>query len=67
MIETRDIWRAAHLFVKRYGAEAAIHARSRANDLLWASDIEGVAIWEKIIHAIGELQRTAPREGEAVN
>jgi hypothetical protein len=39
----------------------------RTDELLDAGDLDGVAVWRRIIRAIEELQRKEPREGEAVN
>ena len=53
--------------MKRYGADAAIQAGIRADELLAEGDVEGAATWQAIIRATEELQRAAPREGEAMN
>jgi hypothetical protein len=53
--------------VKRHGADAAIEAVRRADELLEAGDMEGYAIWKRILAAVAELTRTAPTEGERVN
>jgi len=64
MIDDRDIWRAAHLLMKRYGADAALQAAQRADELFDAGDSDGCAIWKRILEAVGELARTTPAEGE---
>ncbi len=67
MIDDYDIWRAANLLVKRYGADAAIQAAQRADELLNRGDLDGGAIWRRILAAIEDLARTKPAEGERVN
>lgn len=67
MFDDRDIWRAAHLLIKRYGADAAIQAAQRADELFDSGDADGYAIWKRIFEAVGELARTAPAKGERVN
>ena len=62
-----DIWRAANLLLKRHGADAAMVAAERADELLAAGDVEGCTIWKRILLAVTELARTAPAEGERVN
>ena len=57
MIEDIDLWRAAKLIVDRYGREAELQAASRADDKLEAGDMEGRAVWLRIVSAIRELQR----------
>jgi len=61
-----DIWRAAHLLIKRHGSDAAIVAAQRADELLAAGDVEGQLAWKRILTAIGEWQRAAP-DGNAAN
>src|SRR5262245_23477247 len=63
----RDLWRAAQLMVKRYGADASVQAAMRADDLLAEGDHDGAATWRAILRVIEELGRVAPRDGEAVN
>jgi triphosphoribosyl-dephospho-CoA synthetase len=58
MTEDIDIWRAAHLLVKRYGVEAAVVAAQRADELLTQGDVDGERIWKRIVAAVRELQRT---------
>ena len=68
MVDDRDIWRAANLLVKRHGcADAASVAARRAEELLAAGDVEGYAVWKRILSAVAELTRPTPAEGERVN
>lgn len=67
MTEEIDIWRAAHLLVKRHGADAAIVAAQRADELLAQGDVDGQRIWKRIVAAVRELQRTKPSAGERRN
>ena len=62
-----DIWHAANILVKRHGADAAMVAASRADELLAAGDVEVGAVWKRILAAVDELARTNPAEGERVN
>jgi len=41
MIPDIDIWRAALLMVKRYGADTAVEAAARADEMPDAGDVEG--------------------------
>jgi hypothetical protein len=66
MVDDPDIWRAANLLVKRHGADAALMAGRRADELL-AGDVEGCTVWKRILVAVAELSRTKPAEGERVN
>ena len=62
-----DLWRSAKLLIDQHGDEAAIHAAMRADELLDAGDLDGAAVWRRIIRAIEELQRKEPRQAESVN
>ena len=53
--------------MKQHGEDAPIHAAMHADELLEAGDLEGCAVWKRILRAIEELQGTAPRSGEAVH
>ncbi len=66
MIPNIDIWRSANVMVKRYGEDAALEAAKRADELLEAGDMDGCAIWKRIVAAVEDLQRTKPRQNEAV-
>jgi hypothetical protein len=54
-----DIWRAAALMLKRYGAKAPRKAQ-RADELASAGDDNGVAVWRRISDSIGQLVNTIP-------
>ena len=62
-----DIWRAANLMIKQHGADAAIAAAQRADELLASGDIEGEIVWKRIVAAVNELQRRDREPGEALN
>ncbi len=39
----------------------------RADELLEAGDLDGAAVWKRILRAVEELQGTAPKSGGAVH
>lgn len=67
MVSDIDIWRTAHTLVEQYGDHAPLHAAMRCDELLAQGDIEGRNAWLKILGAIGELLRSRPVSGEALN
>ncbi len=67
MIPDIDIFRVAHLLVKRHGADAPIQATIRADAMLDKGDLDGYAVWKRILRAVEKLQGTAPQPGEAVH
>jgi hypothetical protein len=63
MIPDKEIWQAALLLMKRYGADAATQAARRADELLAEGDADGAASWKRIVKAIEELQTVKPVGG----
>ena len=59
-----DIWRSAEVLRKQFGAGAAIMAAMRADQLLDEGDLQGCAVMQRVVDAINDLERRAPREGE---
>lgn len=62
-----DIWRSAEILRKQFGADAAIMAALRADQLLDEGDTRGCAAMRRVVAAINELDRTRPNPGEATN
>jgi hypothetical protein len=68
MIVDLDIYRAAKIFVKKYGADLApVMAAQRADAMLEYGDAEGQRVWTAVLRAVLELTRTERRPGEPVN
>ncbi|HYL48955.1 MAG TPA: hypothetical protein VET84_06285 [Stellaceae bacterium] len=64
MTEEIDIWRAAHLLVKRRGADTVIVAAQRPDEQSASGDIDGQLIWKRIVAVVRELQRAEPKRLE---
>lgn len=60
MTDDIEIYRAAALMMKRHGEDAPIEAAMRADALLDQGDMDGRAVWLRIIAAIKELEATEP-------
>ncbi len=60
MILDLDIYRSANLLVKQHGEDAPIHAAMRADAMLEAGDLDGYAVWKRIMRAVEELRGTVP-------
>ncbi len=67
MIAEIDIWRSANLMVREHGEDAALEAAQRADTMLERGDMDGCAVWKRILKAIEELQREVPNSGERPN
>jgi hypothetical protein len=55
-----DIWRVANLMLKRYGDNAEVESARRADEFAATGDIDGAAVWCRIVDAIGQLANTTP-------
>jgi len=66
MIDDLDVFRAAKLLIDQHGDDDAIRATQRVDQLADEGDLDGVAVWRRIIEAIDELQRER-RDDEALN
>jgi hypothetical protein len=57
----------ANKVLSRSVADATFVAARRADELLEVGDMDGCAIWERILAAVAELARATPAEGERIN
>ena len=64
MIQSLDIYRTANVLVKQHGEDAPIEAAMRADAMLEKGDLDGYAVWRRILRAVGELQRVEPSANE---
>ena len=62
-----DIWRSANVLVKQHGEDAPIQAAMQADAMLEKGDLDGYAVWKRIIRAVEELQTAAPSPGTGVH
>jgi hypothetical protein len=60
MIPGIAIWRIATLMLKCYGDQAEAESAIRSAELAEAGDNPGAAVWRRIVHAIGQLEKTTP-------
>ena len=63
-VEDIDIYRLAKLLIEKHGDEADIIAIKRATKMLDDGDVDGYAVWKRIVDAIKDMQREMPRPGE---
>ncbi len=60
-----DIYRSAKLLIDRYGDQALGQAKFRVISMRQDGDPAGEAVWQAILKAVGELQRTLRGPSEA--
>ncbi len=60
MTSDLDTYRAANELIKQYGDAADIEAAMRADECLAAGDMEGRAVWLRIVKAVEELRQREP-------
>ena len=56
MTSDLDIYRSANVLIQKHGEDASIEAALRADELAADGDMEGRAVWIRIVKAIEELQ-----------
>jgi len=60
MTSDLDIYRSANELIKQHGDAADIEAAMRADECLAAGDMEGEAVWLRIVKAVAELRQREP-------
>ncbi len=55
MVPDLDIYRTANVLIREHGADAPIHAAMRADALLEAGDLEGCAVFKRVLKAVEEM------------
>ena len=60
MIGEIDLWRCAKQIVDRYGQDASLEAAMRADAMLEAGDLHGLAVWKRTKKAAEEWLRERP-------
>ncbi len=55
MTPNLDIWCGAPIIIEKYSEDARVHAAMRADELLEADDLDGYAVWKRILRAVEEL------------
>ncbi len=67
VIPDLDIYRSAQVLVKQHGEDAPVETAMRADAMLEAGDLDGFAVWKRILRAVEELQGMEPASGTRVH
>ena len=59
-----DIYRSAHALIRQHGDATVIEAAMKADAMLDMGDLDGAAVWRRIVAPVNELQREEPAAGE---
>jgi len=59
MTSNLDIYRTARMLIDEHGEEASIEAAMWADERLKAGDLDGQAVWLRVLGAVKELQATS--------
>ena len=63
-----DIYRSANLLIKQHGEDAPIFAAMQADKRIEAGDLDGCAVWKRVIQAIKELlDQKPPGDGKSIH
>ncbi len=62
-----DIYRSANVLVKHRGPDAPSEAAMRADAMLEKGDLDGYAVWKRILRAVEELQREIATAGDQIH
>ena len=62
-----DLYRSANELIEQHGEDAPILAAMRADELMDAGDMDGRAVWLRIVKAVEELLSEERPEGEKVH
>ena len=55
MPSDKEIYQSASVLIRQHGDGAGFHAAMRADAMLETGDLDGLAVWKRIIRAIDEL------------
>ncbi len=67
MIADLDIYRSARVLMDHHGDDAPIEAAMCADATLEAGDLDGYAVWRRILWVVGELRKVEPADGEEMH
>ncbi len=61
------VYRTANELIEQHGEDAPIHAAMCADELMGAGDMDGRAVWLRIVKVVEELLAKERPEGEKVH
>ena len=64
-ISDLDIYRSANVLIRDHGEDVPFEAAMRADAMLEHRDLDGCAVWKRIVKAVQEKQRTDPGDRQS--
>jgi len=64
MASDLDIYRSANVLIRQHGEDALLEAAMRADAMLEKGDLDGYAVWKRILRAVEDWRRTEPEDSE---
>ena len=66
-ISELDIYRSARLLIDQHGDEAPIFAAMEADAMFDKGNLDGAAVWRRVVAAIEELLADTPEDGARIH
>ncbi len=67
MVSELDIYHSANVLISQHGEDAPIEAAMRADAMLESGDLDGYAVWKRVVKATGTLLAEQPPPGETTH
>ena len=67
MVDEPDVYRTAQLLVNLHGTEAPIHATMQRDQLAGRGDLDGAAVWRRVLAAGAVLLATDRLNGTVLH
>ena len=66
MTSDLDIYRTALVLIRQHGADAALRASMRHDEMLETGDVEGSGVWKRVLAAIDTLSAEKRPDGASL-
>jgi hypothetical protein len=66
MVTELDVHRTARVLLRQYGADSPMRAAMQHDALLERGDLDGAAVWKRVLAAIDVLLQKERRNGQAL-
>ena len=66
MTSDLDIYRSAQALIRQHGEDAPVHVAMQTDAMLDKGDLDGYAVWKRILRAVGKLLSKERPDGATV-